>query len=63
MIQQVMVKKYVQKPDPPYHPVKVGSEAKNPLPTNIPRLEVMDLMGLSWIFADEEEEKVNGIPL
>ena len=31
----------------------VGSETKNPLPTFImPETSAMDLMGLSWIFAD-----------
>ena len=54
MQQQIMVKKYVQKPDKScHHPAKVGSEAKNPLPAKMNGLNSMDLIGLSWIFVDE----------
>ena len=64
MKQQVMVNnKYVQKPDQLYRPVMVGSEAKNPLPTNMSGIDVMDLIGLSWIFAYDKEGKIDGIQL
>lgn len=34
----------------------VGSDAKNALPTkNISQFNIMDLMGLSWIFAKEDD--------
>lgn len=57
MQQQVMAKKYVQKPDKAScHPAKVGSKAKNPLPAKMNGVNSMDLIGLSWIFVDEEKE-------
>ena len=50
---QVLVSKCAQKPDYSFA-VKVGSEAKNPLPTKMQKSNAMDLVGLSWIFMGED---------
>ncbi|MDH3657912.1 MAG: hypothetical protein OEM77_07225 [Nitrosopumilus sp.] len=50
MIQQIMLNTYSQKTNQDH--AIVGSEAKNPLPVMVHRINAMDLMGLSWIFVD-----------
>ena len=54
MQQQVMVKKYGQKPDLVYYPAKVGSEAKKPLPATMHEINSMDMMGLSWVLLEDD---------
>ena len=58
MQQQVMVKKYGQKPDRPYYPAKVRSEAKKPLPATVHEINSMDMMGLMNILAEKEEHHI-----
>jgi len=53
MTQQILLDKHDQKMD---HPDMVESDAKNALPTTPLEINTMDLMGLSWIFAEEDYE-------
>ena len=50
MIQQIMLNTYSQKTNQDH--AMVGSEAENPLSAMVDGINAMDLMGLSWIFAD-----------
>ncbi|MDH3822922.1 MAG: hypothetical protein OES19_04200 [Nitrosopumilus sp.] len=53
MAQQILLDKHDQKMD---HQDMVESGAKNALPTTLLEINTMDLMGLSWIFAEEDCE-------
>ncbi|MDH3657892.1 MAG: hypothetical protein OEM77_07125 [Nitrosopumilus sp.] len=53
MTQQILLDKHDQKMP---QPDMVGSDAKNALPTTLLEINTMDLMGLSWIFAEEDYE-------
>ena len=50
MMQQIMLNTHSQKTNQDH--ILVGSEAKNPLPTKMHETMAMDIVGLSWIFAD-----------
>ena len=53
-MKQVMVNKQTLVHNLSY-PAQVGSEIKNTLPTRIDGMNAMDLIGLSWIFAKEDD--------
>ena len=55
MTQQIMLTRHSQKINQDH--AMAGSEAKNPLPATIPGINTMDLLGLSWIFAEETFSK------
>ena len=50
MTQQIMLNTHSQKTNQDH--ILVGSEAKNPLPSNVHGINAIDLMGLSWIFIE-----------
>ena len=54
MTQQIMLNRHSQKAS--QDRTSVGIEVKTPLPSKLPEMSVIDLMGLSWIFMTEEEE-------
>jgi len=54
MIQQIMLNRHAQKTD---QSDMVGSDAKNVLPTIMTEITGMDLIGLSWIFAKEDDSE------
>ena len=51
MKQQLLLNRNSQKTNQDH--TVVGSGAKNPLPTKMHDIMALDMMGLSWIFADE----------
>jgi len=56
MTQQIMLNRRAQKTDQSY---MVGSDAKNALPTNKLGITGADLIGLSWIFTEDNEDGIN----
>ena len=54
MTQQIVINEHVQKLDQPSSVFCDGSKAKNSLQDDAAKIGAMDLMGLSWIFADKE---------
>ena len=54
MTQQLVINKHVQKSTQSNPVFCAGSRVKNSLQNDATKIGAMDLMGLSWIFADEE---------
>ncbi|MDH3339921.1 MAG: hypothetical protein OEL84_01400 [Nitrosopumilus sp.] len=50
--QQIMLNKHHSQKTNQDHTM-VGSEAKNPLPTTIHKIDAMDMIGLSWIMEED----------
>ena len=63
MTQQIVINKHVQKSTQLDSVYCAGNKLKNPLQNDATKIGAMDLMGLSWIFADKEVGISNDIQL
>ena len=63
MTQQIVINKHVQKSDRPNSVFCAGNKLKNSLQNDATKIDAMDLIGLSWIFADEEMGIPNDVQL
>ena len=63
MTQQIVINKHVQKSTQSNSVFCAGNKLKNSLQNNATKIGVMDLMGLSWIFADVEVGISNDVQL
>ena len=63
MTQQMVITKHVQKSIQSNLVFCVRSKVKNSLQNDTAKIDAMDLIGLSWIFADEEVGISNDVQL
>ena len=63
MTQQIVINKHVQASTQSNSVFCAGNKLKNSLQNDATNIAAMDLMGLSWIFEDEEVEISNDIQL
>ena len=63
MTQQIVINKHVQKSIQSNLIFCTANKVENPLQNDATKIAAMDLMGLSWIFADKEVEISNDVQL
>ena len=63
MTQQIVINKHVQESTQSNSVFCAGNRLKNSLQNDPAKIGAMDLMGLSWIFADEEVGIFNDVQL
>ena len=63
MTQQIVINKHVQKSTQSNSILCAGNKLNNCLQNDATKIAAIDLMGLSWIFADKEVEISNDVQL